>query len=516
MIPGKKYTADDVLNIVWRRKWFIVVPWALLTIATVIVSALLPDLYRADTQIEIVPQRLPESYVRSTITTRVEDRLHALRQQVLNRTRLERLIDEFKLYPQERQTWIMEDLVARMRGNISIDVIRGDAFRVTYLSEDAQTAMKVAERLGSLIIEENLRDRESLAEGANQFFETQLEDSRRRLEEHEKKLEEYRRRYLGELPSQLESNLQAVRNTQAQIQGLDESINRDRDRRLFLDRMVADLTPPPAPAPAVPPSADPTAIHGASAAEQLVGARDGLRALELRLKPEHPDVIRMKRVIRELESKADAEGALPVEARGAAVSTPAQDNRVREMRAEMENLDRSIAYKQQETERLRAVIGSYQARIDVTPARESELIALTRDYDTLQNMYTSLLSKKEDSKVAANLERRQIGEQFKVLEPARLPEKPFSPDRVRINTLGFLCGLICGLAFAAMLEYRDSSLRSDEDVVVSLALSVIAMIPQVTTLAERRARRRRRMALSLSLATTICVAAVALIWKLKY
>jgi polysaccharide chain length determinant protein (PEP-CTERM system associated) len=514
VIPGKKYTPDDIFAIAWRRKWMILVPWVLITIGTIGVSRVLPDVYKADTLIQIVPQRLPESFVRSTVTTRVEDRLQALRQDVLNRTRLERLIDDFKLYPRERTNWIMEDVVERMRRDIGIDVVKGDSFRVSYLSESAQVAMKVTERLASVIIEENLRDRESLAEGANQFFETQLEDARRRLEEHEKSLEEYRRRNLGELPSQMESNLQVVKNVQEQVQGLAESINRDRDRRLLLERLIGDLTNP-ATKPALAPSADPTAISTGSATERLAAARDALRSLELRLKPEHPDVVRMKRLIGELELKADAE---PVpsptsDARVASVEAT-QNPRVREMQLEIENIDRSIKYKEGETDRLRGVIAMYQSRIDVTPARESELIALTRDYETLQKVYTSLLSKKEDTKVAANLERRQIGEQFKVLEPARLPEKPFSPDRGRINTLGTLGGLIFGLALVTLLEYRDSTLRSDEDVVASLSLTVLAMIPQVTTTAERSVIRHRRLAVSLSVATGLCLGALALIWKL--
>ena len=145
----------------------------------------------------------------------------------------------------------MEDVVERMRNDIEVQPVRGDAFWVAYMSGEPRTAMKVAERLASMFIEENLKDREVLAEGTDQFLEAQLDDARRRLIEHEKKLEAYRGSYTGELPSQLTSNLQVIQNTQMQLQSLAESLSRDRDRRMSSERAIAELqAPPPSIAPA--------------------------------------------------------------------------------------------------------------------------------------------------------------------------------------------------------------------------------------------------------------------------
>ncbi len=138
----------------------------------------------------------------------------------------------------------MEDIVERMRKEIEVQVVKGDAFRVGFTSSDARTAMRVTERLASLFIEENLRDREVLAEGTNQFLEAQLEDARRRLIENEKRLEDYRSQHSGELPTQLEANIQGQHNIEMQLQALLESVNRDRDRRLALERLLADANTP--------------------------------------------------------------------------------------------------------------------------------------------------------------------------------------------------------------------------------------------------------------------------------
>jgi polysaccharide chain length determinant protein (PEP-CTERM system associated) len=477
VLPGKSYSVEDIIRIAWDRKWLISVPAVVIATAVVMFARTLPDQYRSETTILIVPQRVPESYVRATVTSRIEDRLPSLRQQILSRDRLERTIVDFNLYSQERATVPMEALVERMRNAINVNFVRGDAFSVSYVSTEPRAAMLVAERLASQFIEENVREREVLAEGTNEFLETQLVEARGRLEDHEQKLAEYRRRYSGELPSQLDSNLQILNSLNLQAQGLANDIERDRDRRLVLERTLADagaLVPTAAVVRTSGPDAATT-----SAEDRLEAARANLAALRTRLTAEHPDIGAARRLVADLEKQAAgvsrptaSDSAVPVPS-----GNPVRERRLQELLAERDNLDRQIARKQQEETRIRTEIAGYQARVESTPARESELIALTRDYETLQNIYTSLLSKREDSAVAANLERRQIGEQFKVLDPARVPQVPFSPNRVQLNLMGLMAGLGFGLGLAGLLEFRDATLKTEEDVRTCLALPVLAAIP---------------------------------------
>ena len=163
MLPGKVYKPEDFAEIAWRRKWLIAVPWVVLSIIVAVVAHYLPNKYRAETSMMIVPQRVSESYVRATVTTKMEDRLQAISQQILSRARLERVIQDFNLYPDERRTQTMEDAVERMRLDIDLQPVRGDAFRVAYVSGDPRVAMKVVERLASMFIEENLKDWEVMA-----------------------------------------------------------------------------------------------------------------------------------------------------------------------------------------------------------------------------------------------------------------------------------------------------------------------------------------------------------------
>jgi protein tyrosine kinase modulator len=513
MLPGKKYTPEVILSILKRRFWLLIVPLAVIGASTAVVGRALPDLYRSETLILVVPQRVPENFVKSTVTTRIEDRLQSIAQQILSRTRLERVIQDFELYPQERRTGIMEDVVEKMRRDISVQVVKGDAFRVAYVGREPRTVMKVTERLSTLFIEENLRDRGLQAEGTNLFLENQLEDARRRLIEQEKKLEAYRRLHAGELPSQLDSNLQVMQNTQMQIQAMVESLNRDRDRRLVLERQIAEAAAAPAELITPAASSGSDAAPPASAAQQLQAARAQLQALELRLKAGHPDIGLMQRRIRDLERKADAEAlSAPVTPESAPrAPSPAEflrQQRLAALRGEVEQLDRQIAQKTEDERRLRAVSQTYQARAEAAPARETELVELMRDYTTLQSMYTTLLQKKEESKISANLERRQIGESFKQLDPARLPERPFSPDRRMINVGGVLAGLGLGLALIALLEYKDSTFKTDVEVTSVLSLPVLAVVPLMHSDAERRRLFKRRLVVGVGLgsAVTACLA----------
>jgi polysaccharide chain length determinant protein (PEP-CTERM system associated) len=521
VIPGRKYTPEDILRLAWYHKWLIIAGIVVFATVAAVVAKRLPNEFKSETLILVIPQRIPDSYVRSTVTMRIEERLRSLSQEIFSRTRLETVISEFDLYPELRKTRPMESVVEYMRTRIVVDTVRDDAFKITYTAGAPRTAMIVTDRLASMFIDENTHDRSVMADSTNQFLESQLDESRTRLISHEKKLEEFRRKYSGELPSQLQTNLQVIQGNQSQIASVGESINRDRDRRLVLEKSIADaLTSDPAEAPtASTPSADPNGIGGSPTVEQLERARNDLRGMELRFKPEHPDVIAKKRLISELERKVqqDAQEIAPStqpSTKPLSAGQLARQARARQFQAEIEKLDRQIAAKEADVARLRQAVSDYQHRVEAVPGHESELTDLMRDYETLQKSYASLLAKKEESKISANLERQQVSEQFKILDPARLPQKPFSPDRVKITLVGAVLGMLLGVGFGAFLEYRDTSLRSEDEILRTLVLPVLAAIPILTAVADR-GRRKRVVAASVA-ATVLTIAglAAASLWRL--
>jgi polysaccharide chain length determinant protein (PEP-CTERM system associated) len=398
---------------------------------------------------------------------------------------------------------------------------------VTFDYEDGATAQKVVERLASFFIDTNARERGSQAEQTSSFLEAQMADARTRLEAQEQKLKDFRERNAGRLPTQMQANMQAIQSAQMALQAAIESVARDRDRKLILERLyneaVAEAEAEGSASGSGSTSGDPAANIPANAPpeQRLEAARRALTQMEIRLSEKHPDVGRLKRLIADLERQVEA-GALqrPVNPEGMdapPVATPDQTrkrDKLREQRAELESLERQINFKANEERRLRAEIAGYQRRLEAVPGVESEWVALTRDYDTLQASYRELLAKSENSKMAASLEQRQIGEQFRILDPPRVPQKPFSPNRPRINMMGAAAGLGIGLALLGLAWFSDSTMRSEADVLGAIDLPVMALLPYVPSEQDRRVWRRRRW-LEATAVIVLMVAVGSLFWFLR-
>jgi polysaccharide chain length determinant protein (PEP-CTERM system associated) len=516
VIPGKKYKPEDFLESAWRRRWFIVAPLVLIAAVTMLVVQRLPDRYESSATLLIVPQRIPEAYVRSSVTTRLDERLIAIGQQILSRTTLETIVQEFNLYEAERRTMIMEDVVEMMRTRdikFNSSRARSDSgsFDVSFQYGSARTAQQVAAKLASLFIQENVQDRAVLAEQTDEFLGSQLLEVERQLKEREKQLEDFRRTHPGAMPSQAEGNQAALQNAQLQMTAVQESITRDRDRQLAVQRQLAELA-----AATVAPQFETGQPQAQSYARQLDLAREQMKNLRTKLTADHPDIRALNRTIKELEQKAATEASqAPVSATVAANPAEAsRATRIADLQAEDQTLTRRVAQRQEDERQLLATMSMLRGRLEATPGVESQLTELMRDYTTLQAQYQGLLGKSQDAKVAANLERRQIGESFKLIDPARLPQRPKSPDRLRLNLLGAMGGLIVGLGFAALLEYRDTSLRTDDDVLVAVALPVLATVPTMSTERERQRRKRHKVWLASSGAVAAMLCLAVIIWKL--
>lgn len=502
MLPGKTITPLDIVAMVRRRIWWLVIPPIVTLFGALLYSSRVPDVYQSDMLIAIDPQRVPDAYVRSTVTLGTERRMSAISVQVTSRTNLEQMIEEHNLYPNERELLPMEDVVALMREGISVELERArgqdgpTAFHVRFTHSDPEIAAKVTEGLGTLFVQQNAQDRGALADATNTFLETQLREARERLESQERKLERFREQHGQSLPTQMPANLQTLQNKQLQAQTLVESLARDLDRRQLLERLYEAAATESAPLPPAPDGSSTAPATVLTAQQRLLNARAELTELERRYTQEHPDVARLKRQISTLERAAADEAGLV--AKGTAGSGPKQEvadpikrQRLQQMALEMESLDRQIAFKESEERRLRSEIGTYQARIESVPGLESEWVALTRDYDTQQATYKDLLSKSENAKLAAALEEQKIGEHFRIVDPARVPVHPLPSVRAKVNVAGLALGLVFGLAVAGLLEFRDASFRSSDEVFEVLNLPVLAIVPRIQTNQEQRSQFRR-------------------------
>jgi polysaccharide chain length determinant protein (PEP-CTERM system associated) len=533
MLPGKTLTPAAILETLRRRVWLLIVPPIVGLFVALIVSAYLPNLYQSEVLVAIVPQRVPDSFVRSTVTLKAEERLAAIETQVKSRTLIEQMINEYALYSAERAALPMEDVIELMRLNITVvpeTPRRGPrgpeplhAFRVHYTYTDAPAAARVTQRIGLMFVEQNARDRSALAEATNQFLEAQLAESREQLEATELRLKQFREVHGKELPTQLQSNMTGIQSTQLQIQALVQSTASDRDRKMMLERLYNDALNEPLP---ITPQqqqqtanqpVDPTRPSTGTTEQQLATARANLAGLELRLTPQHPDIIRTKRMIRELEDKvalAATAGSTQAPAAGISLAESQRRERLSQQGAEIESLSRQVEFKEAEEKRLRAVLADYQNHIEAVPRVESEWTALTRDYDARKAAYDQLVTKSEDARVAVDLERRQIGEQFRILDPATVPQRPISPMRYQISGIGLVVGLLLGFVIAAVLELKDRSFRTEVDIVNVLALPVLAIVPHILT-AQERARLGRRQRLATGAAVLAIGGVAYVVWSMR-
>lgn len=533
MLPTKTLTPADFLAIARRRIWLVTIPPAVLFFGALLYSSTIPNRYQSDMLIAIIPQRVPDSIVRTTVTLRADERMDEIATMVSSRTNLEQMISEMGLYKDELEKYSMSEVVTMMRGSLEVGLEpqrrgpRGPepphAFHIRFTYSDPNVAAKVTQRIGAVFVEQNTKGRGLLAEQTNEFLEDELADARRRLEEQERRLEAFRERHGKELPTQAESNMEAARGLQLQVQSLVESIARDRDRKLMLERLYreAQNDQPVSSTAGRVPAADPSVpAAGTTLQQQLRSEQASLTALLSRYTQDHPDVRRAKSRIADLETRIAAEAAEPATAAAATRAEPvdpAEQQRrenLRQMLAEIESLDRQTSFKESEERRLRSEIADYQRRVEAVPGIESEWVKLSRDYETIQDTYKELLRKAEAAKVAVNLEERQIGEQFRILDEAQVPVNPVTSIRAAINAGGLVVGLLLGLGVAGLLEFRDQSFRSDSDVLSALTLPVLAVVPRIVDAAEAARMRTRRMVYS-AIGAVCVVGAGYLTWALE-
>lgn len=554
---GSEPSIEHFFLIVMHRKWMVLSLFLLISAATVIVTLRLPDVYTADTLILVDPQQVPENIVQSTVTGDIGNRLGALSQQIMSATRLQRIIDTFGLYTEERKTQPRENIINQMRSDITVRVVsdfRGgnalQAFRITYRGQEPRVVAQVTNELASLFIEENLKARERMATGTNAFLENQLEETRNKLEEQENRLKEFKLQHLGEMPEHQPANIQILTQLQARMQGVTDSLNRAEQQKTFLQtaletrreaaraeiQRIRDERERAAAAAAQSASAGNTGIStepGGPTPEEIRDEAE-LKALLARYGELHPDVQRLKREIEErrllreqikeqqesaVAAKADQETENPEQVTSATPPQGSSEARAQtdfpELRVQLEALEKETERSKQDQEKILALIAQAQAKIEAVPLREQEITDLVRDYEISKEHYQDLLAKKLNAETGTDLEIRQKGERFTVLDPAQVPETPSGPKRIQISIVGSGIGLMIGLALAFLPEVLGSSITMADQVAAYSGVPVLGVIPTISTRIDRQRRRRWIIAGVASSVATILLGCSLLLYHFR-
>lgn len=494
MLGERELNLHDYLAIARRRIWWLVLPSVIVPVLAFLVSLKIPNRYTSQTTVLVDQQKVPDNFVKAVVTEDLNGRLATMQEQILSRSRLQPMIERFGLFKAEQRKVPMEELVDRMRKLITVTPIRpneakrGDmpGFSISFTAENARLAQQVCAEITSMFVSENLKAREQTAVGTTEFLRSQLDEAKSKLDNQDSRLAQFKMKYTGQLPEQEATNLGMLATLNSQLEATTQMLARAQQDKTYSESLLAQQT---AAWRASRNTTNPDTLE-----QQLSTLQSQLVTLQSKYTEVHPDIIKLKREIaklkKELSENASASDAFAKDATKVGVNEPPQ---LQQLRLQIHQLESVVKERSGEQQRLRQQIGLYQSRVQLSPRVEEEYKQLTRDYTTAQKFYDDLLNKMTQSEMATNLERRQQGEQFRVMDPPNLPEKPTYPNRLQFAGIGLLGGFGLGLAAVVILEFRDKVMRTERDVLYYLQLPTLALVPSVgAAAAARRAMNRKR------------------------
>lgn len=488
-----------------RRRWYILFPAFACWASAWAASWLVPSTYQSEALILVEQQKVPEQYVVPNVTVSLQDRLQSMTQQILSRTRLQTTINRFHLYETHRRLSFTqaEDPVEQMRKDITIELVEAPdrpgqltAFRIRYLAETPQLAQQVNSELTSLFIDENLKSQQQLSESTTAFLQSQLADAGAKLQEQEARVRAFKASHFGNLPSELETNVQILGGLQNQLQATQRSLDGANQQKLYLESLQQEYQ-------AIQASlgtGNATATTPNSLNKDLLDLRRQLQEARLRYTDDYPDVVELKDKVSKLEQlKTDMDSEIAANQKpakttsyldpGSAVEVQrGSPSPMMQIQSQLKANRLEIQNYQQLEKKVESQIGAYQARLNLTPETEQELADISRGYEESKANYDSLLQKQNESQLATSLEQRQQGEQFRVLDPPSLPARPSAPNHLFISLAGLTVGFAFGAGFTAVLEMINVRVRQEKDLEDKVQLKVLVGIPHLDRPGEDRLR----------------------------
>ena len=451
-------TLDDYMAILKRRKWSLILPALLMFAAAVVVALLLPPVYKSTATILIEEQEIPSEYVKATVTSYAEQRLQSINQRVMSSNRLLEIINRFDLYADMRDRWTTEEIVDKMRTDTQLEPISAEvmdrrsgrpaeatiAFTLSYEGKAVpQKVQQVANVLTSLILDENLQVRARQTRETSEFLEGEMNRVKAALDDLEGRISAFKEKNINALPELLQVNSQSLNNTERNIDLLQEQLRSQKEREGYLQTQLANVSP--------------YLEEQQKDKQRLEELKVQLHYLKSRFTEEYPDVVKARSEIAKLEAQlADTKS-------GDANGREMPDNPAYiTLAAQLSSTRAEIKSIQQQIEGLKNTAEGYRHRIETGPKVAEAYKTLTIERDNTQAKYNDLMQKLMEARVSQGLEKEQKGERFTLIDPARLPEKPFKPNRLAIVLIGLVLGVGAGVGTAALREFSDTSVHSSE------------------------------------------------------
>lgn len=487
MLGHRTLGIADYTSILKKRWWIIAIPALILPIVAYAASYLVDPQYISQTLVLVEQQKVPDNYVKPVIAEDLTGRLASMREQILSRSRLEPIITSFNLFAGQNAT--MDDRLDLMRKAIEIKPIesataRGvPGFFITFKASDARTAQAVCGEITSMFVSENLKSREQSVEGTTDFLRRQLDDAKRSLDEQDAKMAKFQQEYVGKLPGQEQPNMNMLTTLTAQLDAATQAIARIQQDLSYGQTVLAQQT-----RDFQTPESQRIAPQAQQQELQSLLAQEA--DLKARYTPDYPDVKAVERKIEDVRHEMAQAPAVAASAPSAPRNEPAS---LLQLRAQIKAEELSLAQKKHDQAAIQSQIKLYQDRISSSPMVQEQYKNLTRDYQTAQESYASLLKNMQQAKMANDLERQQQGEQFRVMDVPNLPDAPASPKRPVFAMGGLVLGLMVGLGIVGLIEYRDTALRSERDIWAFTKLPTLATISLIDGLSTAQPKPKRKL-----------------------
>ncbi len=525
------------LGLLKTRKIYFIIPALIIFLVASAVALLLPTVYESSSTILIEEQQIPPEFVRSTVTGFADQRIQSLTQQILSRTKLWEIIQQFNLYPELRAKNTREEIIDEMRENISFTTISAEqkgggkgvtiAFKVAYRGKNPETIQKVAGTLASLYLEQNLKMREAQARSTTTFLEAELKELDDRIRTLGEKITAFKEQNEGLLPEQQPFNMRQAESLEGEIKQLDIKIRGSEELKTILGGQLeaAELN---------------ASALNARTPNEPVDPRSRLKALKLVLadlrskySEDHPDIRKTLREIDELKkivgdkgtsSKAQGEKLAQLKAELAEKQGKYSDNHpdIRKLKNEIAALEKDqqdassasnkedqsstdinfnarvqaanteIEADKRQQASIREQLKMYRKRLENAPKMEEEYMALLRDYQNDSQKHQEVMNKILESRISEGMEEHQKAEKFTLIDPASAG-KAVSPPRPTIFLVGIVLSFGGGFGTVALVEHLDQSVKTADELSRLTNFPVLGSIPRILTSEDvtREARRKR-------------------------
>lgn len=501
MIENRVLNLDDYLAI--GRRHFKLIAFATLgaTVVGFLISFAFSAQYTSNSLVLVERQTIPAGYVKPIVTASLIDRIVTLEQRVLSHSQLEAMVQRLDLASGGKN---IDDVVDNIQRNVtfaeadpsasspsasssgSSSILRKGTdfvgFNVRFTANSPQDAQLLCREITSMVLAENAKMREQVAVSTTDFLSRQLAEAKSNLDQKDQELAAFKSRYLGQLPTDVETNSRILSGLNAELDANTQSLNRAQQDKSYAESLLAQQI--------AAWNSSQTSQTEETIGQRLVSLRTQLVTLQARYTDDYPDVVKTKNDIAALEAKQQQmdslKGSEPntEEIASSNAKPKAEPAPILQLRERVHQDDAAMTRASGEEKRLQKLIDSYQGRLTLSPQVEEQYEQLTRDNEVAHRLYDTLLVNKSESQIQTDLERSQQGEQLRLLDPASLPDSPSFPVRWKFAGGGLAGGFALGLAVTFWLELRDRTIRDERDVLAALELPTLGSLAWVDGVSE--------------------------------